>query len=182
MLKVAFVGGNAGTWSVDSIRAVAGDALPAVSRLAVLEAADRFMELGGEWVLRGETSFERYVTSQEHAALEAASPPLGRATSSAAALIPIRKSDGWWAKPQEERRAIFEERSHHISRSLPYLPRVARRLHHSRQLGEPFDFLTWFEFSPRDSAAFDELLAALRTTEEWSYVIREVEIRLTRAG
>jgi len=46
MLKVAFVGGNAGTWSVDSIRAVAGDALPAVSRLAVLEAADRFMELG----------------------------------------------------------------------------------------------------------------------------------------
>src|SRR5437867_11319347 len=111
MLKVAFVGGNAGTWSVDSIRAVAGDALPAVSRLAVLEAADRFMELGGEWVLRGETSFERYVTPQEHAALEAASPPLGRATSSAAALIPIRKSDGWVGQasggaPRDLRRAV----------------------------------------------------------------------------
>jgi hypothetical protein len=64
MLKVAFVGGNAGTWSVESIKAVAGDGLPAVSRLAVLESADRFTELGGEWVLRGETSFERYVTTQ----------------------------------------------------------------------------------------------------------------------
>ena len=49
MLKVAFVGGNAGTWSVESIKAVAGDGLPAVSRLAVLESADRFTELGGEW-------------------------------------------------------------------------------------------------------------------------------------
>ena len=152
MLKVAFVGGNAGTWSVDSIKALAGDELPAVSRLAVLEAEDRFMELGGEWVLRGETSFERYVTSLEHTALEAASP-LGRASSSAAALIPIRKSDAWWAKPQEERRAIFEERSHHISRSLPYLPRVARRLHHNRELGEPFDFLT-HSARPRSGATW----------------------------
>jgi hypothetical protein len=32
MLKVAFVGGNAGSWSVDSIKAVAGDGLmPAIS-------------------------------------------------------------------------------------------------------------------------------------------------------
>jgi len=180
MLKVAFVGGTAGAWSVESIDAVVGAGLQPVSRLTMLEAEDRFPEPDGNWVLRGETSYERYVTAAERAALGAVSPPLGRASSTSAALIPIRKSDTWWALSQEQRRAIFEERSHHIARSIRYLPRVARRLHHSRHLGEPFDFLTWFEFSPRDAAAFDELLAALRSTEEWRHVIREVEIRLTR--
>jgi len=182
MLKVAFVGGDAGPWSVSSITTVAGDSLATVRRVAMLEAQDSLAAGAGAWVLRGVTSSERYATTEERAALQAVSPGLGRASSSAAALIPIRKSDAWWAKPREERRAIFEERSHHIARSLPYLPRVARRLHHSRELGEPFDFLTWFEFSPSDSAAFDELLAALRSTEEWRYVVREVEIRLTRSG
>jgi hypothetical protein len=86
-----------------------------------------------------------------------------------------------WDLPQDERLAIFEERSHHIAGSLPYLPRIARRLYHSRDLGEPFDFITWFEFAPRDAAAFDELAGMLRVTEEWSYVEREVEIRLNRA-
>jgi hypothetical protein len=59
---------------------------------------------------------------------------------------------------------------------------VARRLHHCRDLGEPqpFDFLTWFEFAPTDSPAFDDLLAALRTSEEWRFVDREIEIRLRR--
>jgi len=46
---------------------------------------------------------------------------------------------------QDERREIFEERSRHIATGLEYLPAVARRLHHSRDLGGPFDFLTWFE-------------------------------------
>ena len=52
--------------------------------------------------------------------------------------------------------------------------------YHSRDLGEPFDFLTWFEFAPQHDAAFDELLGMLRSTEEWRYVEREVEIRLSR--
>jgi len=79
---------------------------------------------------------------------------------------------------EDERRAILEERSHHIAIGLEYLPAIARRLHHSRDLGEGFDFLTWFEFAPTDAAAFDEVLARLRATEEWTYVEREVEIRL----
>src|SRR5262249_29720373 len=47
---------------------------------------------------------------------------------------------------------------------------VARRLYHCRDLGEnePFDFLTWFEYGPSDSPAFDELVAELRASEEWS--------------
>ena len=101
-------------------------------------------------------------------------------SATAAALIPIQKSAAWWALPQDERRAVFEDRSHHIAASLGYLPRIARRLHHGRDLGEPFDFVTWFEFAPADAAAFDELCAALRATEEWSFVEREVEVRLIR--
>ncbi len=57
---------------------------------------------------------------------------------------------------------------------------MARRLHHSRDLGEPFDFLTWFEFTPEHAKAFDELVARLRAIEEWTYVEREVDIRLMR--
>lgn len=48
-----------------------------------------------------------------------------------------------------------------------------------RDLGEPFDFLTWFEFDPGDADAFEEL-GLLRGSEEWTYVDREVEIRLAR--
>lgn len=65
-------------------------------------------------------------------------------------------------------------------RGLRYLPAIARRLHHSRDLGEPFDFLTWFEYAPADADGFGELVAELRVTEEWRYVEREVDIRLRR--
>ena len=92
----------------------------------------------------------------------------------------MRKSQSWWDLTQEERRAVFETRSRHISTGLEYLPSVARRLHHSRDLGEPFDFLTWVEFAPEQEEAFDELVRRLRASEEWSYVIREVDIRLER--
>lgn len=47
-------------------------------------------------------------------------------------------------------------------------------------LDEPFDFLTWFEFPPAAAEAFEELNGRLRATEEWTYVEREVDIRLTR--
>ena len=30
-------------------------------------------------------------------------------------------------------------------------------LYHSRELGEAFDFLTWFEFAPEHAAAFEDL-------------------------
>jgi hypothetical protein len=57
---------------------------------------------------------------------------------------------------------------------------VARRLLHGRDLGEPFDFLTWFEFAPEHTQAFDESLLRMRTSQEWQYVEREVEVRLER--
>ena len=40
--------------------------------------------------------------------------------------------------------------------------------------------MTWFEYVPSDAAAFDELVAELRATEEWTYVDREIDIRVVR--
>jgi len=180
-LLVSFIGGDEGPWSVDRMAAVRGASLEPVMRVAIVEGSAGARSGGqGAWVLRGVASEDRYVIREERRILAARLAPLGRPSSIAAALIPVRKSAAWWELAHDERREIFEERSHHIAKSLPYLPRVARRLHHGRDLGEPFDFLTWFEFAPGDGPAFDELTRLLRETEEWTYVEREVEIRLTR--
>ena len=106
---------------------------------------------------------------------------LGWPDATRAALIPIRKNNAWWDLSQDERRAIFEEQSHHIATGIEYLPAVARRLHHSRELGEPFDFLTWFEYAPKHAKDFEKLARRLREAKEWHYVDREVDIRLSRA-
>ncbi len=153
--------------------------MPAVPFLAVVEGRGAALP-GVAWALRGVTSNERYTSRDEQYSLRSSSPPLGREESTAAALIPISKSVEWWALAQDERRAIFEDRSRHISTSLRYLPRIARRLHHGRDLGAEFDFLTWFEYSPGDAGAFEELVGLPRASEEWSYVTREVDVRLRR--
>lgn len=180
-LQVAFVGGEIGGWTVESSTAVAGDPLPASSRVAVVEGAAS-APAGASWILRGVTSNARYVTQAELSALNEAEEPLGRPGARCAALIPIKKSDEWWDLAQDTRRRIFEDSSRHVETGLRYLPAIARRLHHCRDLGEPFDFLTWFEFSPAAAGAFDELVGILRATEEWGYVTREVDIRLTVVG
>jgi hypothetical protein len=176
---VTFVGGDSGAYRVERIAAISGDSLAAVSHVAVNQ--ELITQPPGAWSLRGVTGHVRYVERAEKAALDAQSPPLGRPEATCAALIPIRKSAPWWALPQDERRAIFEARSRHIADSMQYLPRIARRLYQARELGEAFDFLTWFEFAPEHAGAFDELLAMLRSREEWQFVEHEVEIRLVRA-
>lgn len=180
-----FVGGGSGPWRVTSIKPVTGDSLSPVDRLAVLGGAESHpsetrLPLGGRWMLRGVVSNERYVTHGEREELRAVQPPLGRETSLLAALIPIRKSNAWWGLAQDERRAVMEEQSRHFRMGMKYLPAVARKLHHCRDLGEPFDFLTWFEYAPEDASAFEELVGLLRGTPEWKYVDREVDVRLIR--
>jgi len=178
MFPVTFVAKESGAYEIQRISTVKGDPLASATHLTVHQ--ELITNPDGAWALRGVTGHARYVERVEKSQLDPASPPLGRPEAICAALIPIRKSAGWWALPQDERRAIFEQRSRHIADSMKYLPRVARRLYQARELGEPFDFLTWFEFAPEHSAAFDELLALLRGREEWTFVEREVEIRLTR--
>jgi len=178
-LLVTFAGGAAGVWRVESISAIRGAALPNVQRLAVIEGREQASPGDALWILRGSTSNERYIDRDEQRALRRVQPTLGRPEATRAALIPVRKTVAWWDLAQDERLAIFS-RSEHVAIGRGYLPAVARRLHHCRELGEPFDFLTWFEYAPRDAHAFDELTERLRASDEWRYVEREVDIRLSR--
>jgi hypothetical protein len=202
----SFQAGAVGTWKIESITPVIGDSLPWADRLTIHpggsdeEWLDRLgRERGAErlkvqpgipdggalpadirWQLRGVVSNERYVTRGEKSVLREVSPPLGRPAATCAALIPITKSESWWNLSQDERREILEAKSRHIATGLKYLPAVARRLHHGRDLGEPFDFVTWFEYTPSDAKLFEQLVAELRRSEEWNFVEREVDVRLVR--
>lgn len=180
-LPVAFASATSGTWMIERVDSVTGPALPSASHVRIVEGAAALEPVdGAAWVLRGVTSNERYLTRHEHDALVARQEGLGRPSATRAALIPIRKSEAWWELSQEERRRIFEDDSHHVAAGLEVLPAVARRLHHGRDLLEPFDFLTWFEFPPDAADTFEELVKRLRETEEWAYVEREVDVRLAR--
>lgn len=176
----SFVGGAAGPWKAVESRCICGEALLPVARVELMAGPAEVPSAG--WVLSGVTSNERYVTRPEKELLVAKQEGLNRPEATRAVLIPIKKSAAWWALTQDERREIFEAQSHHNQIGMEYLPAIARRLHHCRDLPEEqaFDFLTWFEFAPEATPAFDKLLARLRASVEWTYVEREVEIRLVR--
>jgi len=178
-----FRGGQSGGWRVSSIARVKGESLPRVAALSVIQGdaiALPLLPSQTSWRLAGVISHVRYVERPEKEQLAAVQAGLGRPEATHAALIPIRKSNAWWDLTQEERRQIFEDKSHHIEASLKYLPAIARQLYHCRDLGEPFDFITWFEYAPAHATLFEELVAMLRATEEWKFVEREVDVRLVR--
>lgn len=176
-----FLGGTKGVWKVSSLSAYRGEGLEKVARLDVVHGELAAPPAATAWVLKGFTSNVRYATRTELTELKARQQGLDRPDATCAALIPIKKTAAWWELPQDDRRQMFEETSHHTAIGLEYLPAIARRLHHSRDLGEAFDFLTWFEFAPVHKQAFEELVKRLRSTKEWTYVEREVDIRLERA-
>ncbi|WP_394778207.1 chlorite dismutase family protein, partial [Undibacterium sp.] len=163
----SFVGGDSGYWRIVSNSGVAGTPLAGAARLDILPGMDIRPNLAKGWALRGITSNERYVTREEKDGLLAVQQGLGRPECTYAALIPIRKSAAWWALTPDERRRIFEEQSRHNGIGMHYLPAVARKLYHCRDLSdsEPFDFLTWFEFAPEHESAFNRLLAELRASD-----------------
>ncbi len=177
-----FVGGEAGKWRVLSAAAVRGAPLDPVGYVDVRPAGGDVPATGNAWCLKGQISNLRYATRAEVTALRSSQESLGRTQARRAALIPIRKTPAWWDLAQDERRAIFEDQSHHTEVGLRYLPAIARQLYHCRDLAQPFDFLTWFEFAPESADAFEELVATLRSTTEWQYVDREVDLRLERQG
>ena len=180
-LLAVFAFGSQGSFRIDALRSIRGESLPAASHLEVQHGAHALpVGAHADYVLRGSTGHLRYVTDAEKRTLAKAPPVLGRPEATRASLIPIRKSDAWWELAQDQRRVILEERSRHIAIGLEYVPAISRRLYQSRELGEPFDFLTWFEYAPSDAARFEALLQALRASEEWSYVEREVQLDLTR--
>ncbi len=174
-----FIGCTSGQWRVIKMNTVAGEPIEKVSHLRITES-NLIKSNAGIWTLRGFNSNVRYAEKVEKEKLLAVQEGLGRPHATCAALIPIRKTETWWALAQDERRAIFESTSHHTEIGLKYLPAIARKLYHCRDIGEPFDFLTWFEYAPQHAEAFEELVVALRKTEEWKYVEREIDIRLVR--
>lgn len=177
-----FIGGDAGVWRVAGMESIAGEPIREAQRIDIIPGSATQADRSASWVLRGITSNERYVVRDEKVQLAARQPVLGRPEATSAALIPIRKTAAWWSLSQDERRTVLEEQSRHVKTGLQYLPAVARRLHHCRDLGEhePFDFLTWFEYAPAHEAAFNQLVAELRASAEWKYVDREIDIRLVR--
>lgn len=178
---LSFIGGDEGNWKVVKMKTVTGLPLDEIKFVQIFEGSRKILQPKGKWILRGVTSNERYTKQAEKKSLKARQEGLNRPQATCAALIPIRKSPEWWSLAQDERRAILEEKSKHIEIGMRYLPAIARRLHHSHDLpDEEFDFLTWFEFAPADAPKFEELVSLLRSSEEWKYVVREVDIRLVR--
>lgn len=176
-----FNGGTEGQFKISKMTAVTGESLPPATHLHVTQ--EGVVPSVAAFTLKGVVSNERYTTRSEKIDLVNRQVAIGREQARWGAFIALKKSEAWWALTQDERRAIFEDRSKHIHLGLAALPQVARRLHHCRDLGEdsPFDFLTWFDFESKDAATFEDLLSALRATEEWEYVEREVDIRVERA-
>ncbi|WP_025659671.1 chlorite dismutase family protein [Rhizobium sp. IBUN] len=177
-----FIGGNGGEWAVVSQRALLGPPIAAVSRVAMIFGSTPGDCRDAAWILRGVATNDRYTTREEKHSLVEKQVPIGRPEATRAALILLRKNADWWAMPQDERRAVLEEQSHHIAIGLRYLPAVARRLLHCRDLESeaPFDFLGFLDFAPADEVAFEDMLGQLRSTKEWSYMEREIDIRLVK--
>lgn len=109
-----------------------------------------------------------------------------------AVIIPIRKSEAWWAMAQDERQSFFAPSKRgrgHTAIGFPYADRIFRRLYHARYVApvapgnEAWDFVTYFEFASSEEALFRALLAELRdplSNPEWTFVEREMEIWTTR--
>ena len=136
------------------------------------------------WALHGVATNDRYTTRAEKIELTSKQAPIDRPEATCAALILLRKRAEWWALTQDERRTILETDSHHIAIGMRNLPAIARRLLHCRDLDglAPFDFLGFLDFAPENASAFDDMLGQLRATREWSFMDREIDIRLVKAG
>lgn len=177
-----FVGGKTGSMSVVSQTTISGQPIARVDGIDMVAGIAADLPADAAWALHGVTSIDRYTTREEKTELISKQAPVGRPEATSAALILLRKRAEWWALTQDERRTILEEDSHHIAIGLRYLPAVARRLLHCRDLDDeaPFDFIGFLDFAPESGAAFDRMLDQLRATREWSFMDREIDIRLTK--
>lgn len=129
--------------------------------------------------LRGVVQHLHYTTLDERTDLvkrsRAELPPSPDVT---AVLIPIRKSEEWWAMAQDQRGEHFHKK--HTPVGAPYVETIFRKLYHSRYYGSGYDFLTYFEFPKDATEMFQKLLRELRETEEWKYVSEEYEVWMTK--
>jgi len=178
---VSFIGGKAGEYKINTISTISGSPIALCDFVSIKkETLSDSQRTNSTWVLQGFASNLRYTTRPEKNILDEKPSVLGISENKCLAMIPIKKNSAWWLLTQDERRQILEEDSKHIEIGFKYLATINRQLYHSRDLGEVFDFITWFEFSEENEAQFNELLSKLRSTKEWTFVEREVDIRMTR--
>jgi hypothetical protein len=179
-----FIGGRTGSMSVTSQETLSGEPVARVEAVEMVSGIAVEMPADAKWSFHGVTSNDRYTTRAEKTELVGKQVPVGRPEASRAALILLRKRAEWWALAQDERRAVLEEDSHHIAIGMRYLPAVSRHLLHCRDLGgaAAFDFIGFLDFAPESETAFDAMLVQLRATREWSYMEREIEIRLNKGA
>jgi hypothetical protein len=175
-----YIGGSTGSWRVMEMATISGPSLRPATHVEIVKGQFHRIPLKSAWVLRGLARNTRFFTREERTPLDSRELGLNRKFATSAALIPIRKSAEWWNMAVEDRQEIIEARSMQIRSSLKLLPALVRRLLHGRDFGEPFDEVTWFEYEPKDTKIFDELVSALRSSIEWQYVEREIDIRLVR--
>ena len=137
--------------------------------------------------LVGTTQHLGYTAEAQQAELAAISNP---GSGPIAVLIPIAKSEAWWAQPHDRRQAHFRPHPEgrlpgHTAIGAAYAARIFRRLYHARYLpGSDWDFITYFEMEERHVPDFRALLAELRDPDrnpEWTFVTRELELWMRRA-
>ena len=179
-VQLNYIGGSTGSWRVSSVTTHSGAPMKAVTHVDIAKGKIGRSPMGSSWILRGIVRNTRFVTREERPNLEPHYFKQGPVESTCAALIPIRKSAAWWNLEHDERQEIIEARSRQLGSGMRFLPAIARRFLYGRDLGEPFDMVTWFEYSSRDQSIFDDLAGALRSSMEWQYIEREVDIRLIR--
>ena len=175
-----FLGNSTGPWLIKTSTAIIGAPIPEAERVTVSGGIHSPLQEENQWIFKGVVSNHRYTNRDEKESLVAVQEGLNRPQATCAAMILIKKSEAWWELPQDERRAILEQQSEHIKTGMKYLPAIARKLYHSRDLGESIDFITWFEFAPEHEKDFNALVAELRKTPEWNFVEREIDIRMVR--
>ena len=160
--------------------------------MARIETAESFSS-NEHLKFKGTLRHLQYTPSEVRSELQTISAGIYPASDSTlAVLIPIRKSESWWALSQDERQKHFEKHSTqrtHTRIGYDYAAQIYRRLYHSRYLESnpplDYDFLTYFEFDRKDRGLFRQLLAELRNTEinpEWKYVEFELEIWMLKRG
>jgi hypothetical protein len=184
-------------YTIESCRAVIGPVPtigPDLEAMLRIESAEPVHLPGIDpgHVFRGTAQHLNYTAAPQRADLEARSRPPIESPGTVCVMIPIAKSPAWWKLTPDERTACFQQASQHHQHAAigaPYVERIYRKLYHSRYNGGPespipYDFVTYFEFEPEHTQAFQDLLTGLRDTNlnpEWAYVEHEFEVWMLRS-
>jgi hypothetical protein len=175
---------------IEGIRGEAGVSVKPGSTLVRVETRAKLPVTGekaARLLLQGVPQHLEYMTRAQRDKLSSR-PEFPPSKDTVAVVIPIRKSDAWWALAHDERGVHFQQtegKKGHTAIGTSYVDRIHRKLYHTRYAVETrdHDFITYFEFNRAHTDDFKRLLAALRDTArnpEWKYVDREYEIWMTK--